>query len=414
MIAVSSKGTSFRALASYLVRGRTGDETERVAWTAGRNLPTDDPTLAATFMRATAEANARVEKPVYHLVLSFDPRDTLDRATMERVATHVLDRIGLAEHQAILVAHQDRAHPHVHVMVNRVHPTTLKTWDLSHEYRALQRVLRATEQTFGLQVTPGRLADAPERVAIGVSPFDRPETAMLTRGEVHQRTRMAAPSLITRVRAVADHVRDATSWAELEGRLAGHGFRVVPGRDPRTQQARGLLITDGVMHVRASRIGRDFSQRALERRFGVRYAEKDVAIERPHEAVARDVRRLMYVTEERARHYDVTLAATEARRLASTHKALRDRADRSDQIAAERAARATQVEARTRVSLRGLPEVRALEHAVRWGIRQFLPPELEVVRRTLNDVERLLWSSLRSSVSQPRAILRDHTYGRER
>lgn len=79
MIAVSSSGKSFRALANYLAAGRTGEERDRVAWSVARNLPTNDPELAATFMRATAAQSAKVEKPVYHVVLSFDPADMPDR-----------------------------------------------------------------------------------------------------------------------------------------------------------------------------------------------------------------------------------------------------------------------------------------------------------------------------------------------
>ncbi len=75
MIATTSSGRRFAALAKYLMRGRSGDETERVAWTAGRNLGTDDPELAAALMQATADQNVRVEVPVYHLTINFDPTD---------------------------------------------------------------------------------------------------------------------------------------------------------------------------------------------------------------------------------------------------------------------------------------------------------------------------------------------------
>ncbi len=61
--------------------------------------------LAATFMRATAARSDRIEKPVYHVVLSFDPGDAVERATMERVANRMLERLGLTEHQAVIVAH---------------------------------------------------------------------------------------------------------------------------------------------------------------------------------------------------------------------------------------------------------------------------------------------------------------------
>lgn len=155
MIAVSSSGKSFRALAWYLSNGRSGEEQDRVAWAVGRNLPTNDPELAATFMRATASRSDRVEKPVYHLALSFDPGDSVDREAMEGVAARVLDRLGLAEHQAVIVAHRDRGHAHVHVLVNRVHPETGKAWERWQDRPVIQEVLREEERALGLrQVAP--------------------------------------------------------------------------------------------------------------------------------------------------------------------------------------------------------------------------------------------------------------------
>lgn len=46
MIAISSNGKIFGKLARYLAAGRSGQERDRVAWSAGRNLPTNDPEIA--------------------------------------------------------------------------------------------------------------------------------------------------------------------------------------------------------------------------------------------------------------------------------------------------------------------------------------------------------------------------------
>ena len=160
MIAVSSSGRSFQALASYLAKGRDGDNPDRVAWSAGRNLPTDDPELAATFMRATAARSDRVEKPVYHIAISFDPGDAVDRATMERVADRVLERLGLAEHEAVIVAHRDREHQHLHMLINRVHLETGKAWERWKDQPIVQEVLRDEERALGLREVSGTLAPA--------------------------------------------------------------------------------------------------------------------------------------------------------------------------------------------------------------------------------------------------------------
>ena len=72
MIGVSSSNKSFRVLARYLAEERNAEEQKRVAWATSRNLPTDDPEVAARIMRATAAQNVRVKDPVYHLALSYE------------------------------------------------------------------------------------------------------------------------------------------------------------------------------------------------------------------------------------------------------------------------------------------------------------------------------------------------------
>ena len=157
MIAVSSKSRSFESLGKYLVTAKDGDERDRVAWSASRNLPTDDPELAAKIMRGTAAQNVRVGQPVYHLTISFDPGDPVDRAAMERIADRVIATLGLQEHQVLIVSHADRDHPHMHLLINRVHPETGKVWSQWQDYDAIQRVLRDEEKALGLREVPGTL-----------------------------------------------------------------------------------------------------------------------------------------------------------------------------------------------------------------------------------------------------------------
>lgn len=86
MIARVTKGHGFADLARNLEIGRNdANHSDRVVWTDARNLPTDDPHTASLLMRATAAQSARTEKPVYHIALSFNPEDAVDRATMVQV-----------------------------------------------------------------------------------------------------------------------------------------------------------------------------------------------------------------------------------------------------------------------------------------------------------------------------------------
>ncbi len=306
MIATSSSGQRFYALARYLLHGRSGEEIERVAWTIGRNLGLDDPELAAALMQATANQNPRVEAPVYHLTINFDPADPVTPEQMQAVADRVLADLGLAEYQALMVAHQDRAHPHVHIMVNRVHPETGVAWDRWQDQPKIQRTLRELERELGLRDVAGRLYQLDGK--------EPPERAPLTSGERRQAERTGDPAFPDRVRAHLAEFRAARSWEALEATLARHGLRL-------ERKGQGLVITDGNQQVKASRVARDLSLRRLEQRFGVPYPEREPS--------ARTREPLTPAVEQ------VTKALDEHERLAAL-KAERARADQELAAARER------------------------------------------------------------------------------
>jgi hypothetical protein len=182
MIGMSSSAKSFGALAHYLANGRSGNDPERVAWSTSRNLPTDEPELAGKIMRATASQNVRVTQPGYHVALSFDPGDAVDRAAMERVADRTIEALGLAAHQVLIVCHRDRDHPHMHLLINRVHPETGRVWNRWQDRAVIQKVLREEEIALGLRVTPGRLA-APERNQLDLGLPEQPSVGPTTARE---------------------------------------------------------------------------------------------------------------------------------------------------------------------------------------------------------------------------------------
>ncbi len=154
MIALQRRYKDFIGLATYLVRREPETGQQRVEWTATRNLPTHDPEWATTFMRATAAENRLIERPVYHIILSAAPEDSLDRARLERIADRVLERLGLSEHQAVLVAHGDRPNRHLHIMVNRVHLETGRTRSSWHDWKPVHQVLREEERALRLREVP--------------------------------------------------------------------------------------------------------------------------------------------------------------------------------------------------------------------------------------------------------------------
>ena len=115
------------------VECRVVEPSERVEWTDVRNLATTDIRKAARQMAATtqyagelkrlaggSQAGRPLAKPVYHYTLSWGQDERPARAEMSRAVDESLRALGMKDRQALVVAHNDTRHPHVHVVVNRV------------------------------------------------------------------------------------------------------------------------------------------------------------------------------------------------------------------------------------------------------------------------------------------------------
>lgn len=211
-------------------------------------------------MRATAEQNPRARNSVYHLSISFAPEDRVGPAEMRQVADRLLEGLGLGEHQALIIGHRDTAHPHFHVMVNRVHPETLRVWRNGNDWVRIERIRRDLEREMGLRQVRGPHTQDRH--------LDRsPTLGRETRGERRERQRTGQPAFAQRTRErLAQEIRQSRSWAELDHRLRRHGYRL-------QARGRGLVVTDGRRSVKASRLDRQASAHRLAERFGMPYRD---------------------------------------------------------------------------------------------------------------------------------------------
>jgi hypothetical protein len=154
IVKISSSGVSFKGISQYLTHDQGANTSDRVAWTHTHNLAADngDIPLAINEMYLTAE-NAELlkqeagiraggrstEKAVKHISLNWAPADNPSQDHMIKSSKHFLDSMGWGEHQAIFVAHSDKAHKHVHMVLNAIHPGTGRHLNESWENNRAQR-----------------------------------------------------------------------------------------------------------------------------------------------------------------------------------------------------------------------------------------------------------------------------------
>src|SRR5690606_37151257 len=119
--------------------------SERVAFTHTENVPTDDPDKALKWMAWTAihadelkrEAGVRdngraCARPVFTMSLAWHPEQEPKKWEMIGAGRQALMRLGLQDHETVMVAHADREHPHLHLIVNLIHPETGRANRLSY------------------------------------------------------------------------------------------------------------------------------------------------------------------------------------------------------------------------------------------------------------------------------------------
>ncbi len=355
-VAKAKTGAGFGGLSRYLLTGSDGKDPERVAWTRTRNLPSRLPEDAALVMAATASQHSRVRKPVYHLSINWAEEDQPTPQQMEATVERLLKDLKLDGHQALLVAHQDTPHPHVHVMVNRVHPETLRAWSQRNDWRRIEESLRRIERDMGWRVVPGPHTPVAEATLV----------------ETHRLQELAwEPMHISR------------SWAELEDRLHRQGLAL-------KARGRGLVVTDGVHYVKASEVDRAVSRGRLEARFGMGYREWRDTVQ-GIQRTARDHNRLTRNTARAAR-------CGQLGKMGKMGKTVNPRRLHT---------KATRVRHRAhqlRAAAEGAGDVKALEHklmafATQWG--------MAALRRVSPAAATILWAARLAKRTLDRGVDRE-------
>lgn len=316
---VAAKGgidpTSWERTADYILDSANGTtEGEKVASYRVTNCGTDDPADAAILIQATQAANTRSKaEKTYHFVYSFPPGEQPDLETLHAIEDELCAAIGLDEHQRVSAVHIDTDNLHVHVAINKVHPTGLQNIEPYYDQFRLMEACERLEVEHGLQRTFHGLeakqrhqnrdiellpAKAPEqrdslfrehlRNAYDLSISKPPEAKTLnglrklsdTRlqrqsadkaGPVRIGAKVASVEAQSGIetligyaaRELAPAMRQATSWQELHDAAAEHGLEV-------RQRGAGLVIgePDSGIWAKASNVGRDLSMKALTDRLG--------------------------------------------------------------------------------------------------------------------------------------------------
>lgn len=254
-----SQRSNFAVLVQYMTHGHA--QGERVGLITVTNCHSDDPTSAALEVLNTQALNlrSRTDK-TYHLIISFRQGEIPDAETLAAIEARLSACIGFAEHQRVSAIHHDTDHLHLHVAINKVHPTRYTCRDPFQSHRNLARTCVELEREFGL---------VPDNhISQKCSSENRA-------ADMERQTGME--SLLGWVqRQCLDGMLDASTWAQLHQVMRDNGLQL-------RLRANGLVVSsESGSTVKASSIARALSKRALEERLGpFEYATESLTFSAP-------------------------------------------------------------------------------------------------------------------------------------
>jgi MobA/VirD2-like, nuclease domain len=260
---------SFKASALYLAGLIRGKSPHRVEFVEVRNLPTTDPLIASSMMDAVASKSVRCKQPQYHFIITFDPKDAeagkVTKELKQEIAQRVIEDMELTEHQALVYSHQDTDHPHLHFLVNRVHPTEHLAYSRHNDGKRLKEVVRERAIEFDLNVLKDRQRSrAMDRVDdlsdIGPAPSDAEYWRARREGrDAHTPfTKEQGKELRSNLKG---YFYDAKNWDQLSAELQGKGFTL-------ERKGQGLVLTNGERYAKLSDMGKGIRLSEMEERFG--------------------------------------------------------------------------------------------------------------------------------------------------
>jgi hypothetical protein len=233
------------SLVDYLTN--TQGRQERVGEITVTNCQSDRHAAASLEMLNTQSLNTRAQSDkTYHLIISFRPGELPSAATLRTIEARVCQRLGFGEHQRVSVLHHDTNNVHLHLAINKIHPTRYTLHEPYKAYRAFGELCDSLEHIFQLEQDNHQVR----------------KTGGENRASDMERQAGTESLIGWMQRQCLDELRSAQSWSELHQVLHHHGLAIQP-------RGQGLVITDGQgTFVRASSVARDLSKMSLERRLG--------------------------------------------------------------------------------------------------------------------------------------------------
>ena len=237
MIGKIITGSSFAATVGYVIK-----EKSRILAAEGIEPPSVSD-MVQDFKDQTL-LNPRIKNAVGHISLSFSVKDAdkLTDSVMTQIAREYMERMGIRDTQVLIVRHTDQAHPHCHIVYNRVGNNGQTISDKNIKIRN-GKVCKELTAKYGLYYPKGKEQVRRERL----------RESDKTKYAIYDAIRGCLPG--------------CKSWGDLEKRLQEQSITTSFKFCGNTDLRQGVLFGKNGYTFSGSKIDRAFSFSKLDRHF---------------------------------------------------------------------------------------------------------------------------------------------------
>ncbi|MET0028520.1 MAG: TraI/MobA(P) family conjugative relaxase [Candidatus Thiodiazotropha sp.] len=254
---------------------------------------------AVSEVLATQFSNTRAKSDkTYHLLVSFRAGEKPNADTLKAIELRICAGLGFGEHQRISAVHHDTDNLHIHIAINKIHPTRNTIHEPYYPHHTLAKLCVIMERDYSLQ---------PDNHI----PRRRGAESRAADMECHA----GIESMIGWIkRECLGDIKAAQSWKELHQVMHDNGLEL---------RARGnglVVVADDDVTIKASTLGRDFSKPKLEARFGP-FEPNQAHRDKPRRQYRKDPVRLRVNTTELYARYKSDQQNSAATKTAALEKA---------------------------------------------------------------------------------------------
>ena len=238
MVAKIVKGTSFGKALNYMI-----DPKKSAEIIASDGVSLDSIKSIADSFEAQSSMRPEIAKPVYHISLSFHPKDKekLSNELMAEIANDYLRMMKLDNTQFVAVRHHDKEHPHIHLCINRIDYDGKLISD-QNNYRQNEAVAKALTKKYGLYFSDGRNMN-----------YDRLREPALTKYHIRDVMNKTVPN--------------CRNWNDLRSALNKENIQMEFKYKGSTDKIDGVIFTYNNISLSGSKIDRQYSYSKLNALF---------------------------------------------------------------------------------------------------------------------------------------------------